>query len=270
MRLWVDGTHYEGRAVDLRATDVDGAAVARAVRGEALTPTVAPTAASAVYGYVGHVRPGMGLRTKTALAAAARSRGMTTIYDDEITECRERLADLDPERPELPTQVDPVADRTVREAAEAVAAHRGRVRVHEGLADGDASEARSDLRAAARRLAERETEREAAKQARARRRDAAREFRDRLVARRRLADRVANLERDARASLVDALEGRFSAALDSLPGPSPDDPFDAPPVAAALSVLRLADAEAPVVLEVDRFGDPATAATWLSAPVVRC
>lgn len=270
MRLWVDGRAYEGRAVDLRTTGVAGAAIARAVRGDALTPCVEPTARAAVYRYAGHVRPGMGLRTRTALAAAARSRGVTTPNDDAIEDLRERLAALDPDRPELPARVEPVDDRRVTELREAVAAHRGRVTAAERRPDGDPSDARADLRETVARLSERETERTAARQARERRREVAREYRAQLEERRQVADRLANLERAARADCVDAVAGRFADALDSLPGPTPSDPFDADPVPAALAVLRLADVDAPVVLAVDRFDSPAAAAAWLDVPVVRC
>ncbi|MFC6863358.1 hypothetical protein ACFQGE_07785 [Halomicroarcula sp. GCM10025817] len=270
MRLRVGGACHEGRVVDLRASDVDGAAVARSVRGEALTPAVSPTATAAVYRYAGHVRPGMGLRTRTALAAAARSRGVTAPQDDAIADLRARLADLDPDRPDLPARTGRVPEGAVRELEEAVATHRGRVRAHERLPAGDASEPREDLRAAARRLSERETERTAARQTRERRRDAARGYRQQLERRRRLADELANRRREARAHLVDSLEGRFRASLATLPGPTPEDPFDAPPVDAALATLRVARTEAPVVLEVDRFASPAAAARQLSAPVVRC
>lgn len=270
MRLWLDGVGYEGRVVDLRFADVDGAAIARAVRGEALTPRVEPTAGSAVYRYGGHVWPGMGLRTRTALAAAARSRGVTTPHDSEIEDLRERLASLDPDRPSLPATVDPVDRQRVSELRETVAAHRGRVTATERLPDGDPSEARADLRETVARLSERETERTAARQARERRREIAREYRAQLDERRRVADRLANLERSARTDCVDAVSGQFADALDSLPGPTPSDPFDADPVPAALAILRLADTDAPVVLAVDRFDSPATAVTWLGAPVVRC
>ena len=41
-------------------------------------------------------------------------------------------------------------------------------------------------------------------------------------------------------------------------------------MSAALAVLRLAETDAPVVLETDRFRSPAAAADWLDAPVIRC
>lgn len=270
MKARVGGVSYEGRAVDLRALDVDGATVARAVRGETLTPIVAPTSDEPVYEYAGFVRPDMGLRTRTVLAAAARTRGLTTQYDDAIADLGERLLELDPEQPSLPARADPVDEHRIRELREAVAAHRGRVTARERLADGDPGEARADLRETVARLTERETERTAARQTRDRRREAAREYRDRLAERRRVADRLANRERDARADLVDAVEGQFIDALERLPGSTPSDPFEADPVAAALGVLRVAATDAPVVLAVDRFDSPAAAADWLDAPVVRC
>lgn len=69
---------------------------------------------------------------------------------------------------------------------------------------------------------------------------------------------------------MDRLRDQYAAALDAVPGPESSGPFEAPPVTAALAVLRVARTEAPVVLETDRFPDPATAADTLEAPIIRC
>lgn len=273
MRLRVRGTTYEGRAVDLRCRDVDGRTVAAALRGDRRLPAVDAPAPGPVADYCGHVHPAMGLRTKTALAAAARSRGHETAHDEAIADLRDRLAALDPAEPSLPRARAPVDDRTIAELREAAATARGRLTAREELgADTDAVEQR--VRETARTLAERETERAAAAQSRRQRRDRAREYRDRQARRRRLADRLANRRRDARRALVESVADEFAAALDAVPGVTTDergdDPLDAPPVPAALATLRLARTDAPVVLETDRFSSPAAAADWLSAPVVRC
>jgi len=273
VKLHVCGTTYEGRVVDLRCRGVRAEAVAAAVRGECSQPAVDAPPSGSVYDYCGHVHPEMGLRTKTALAAAARSRGHETAHDDAIAELREQLADLDRAEPTLPRAREPVDDATVAELRESAAEARGRLAAREALgAETAAIEER--MRETARTLAERETERAAAAESRRQRRDRAREYRDRQARRRRLADRLANRRRDARRELLDRIEAAFAAALGAVPEPptdsQPDDPFDAAPVPAALAILRLASTDAPVVLETDRFPSPAAAADWLGAPVVRC
>jgi len=150
VKLTLGGTTYEGRVVDLRGRDVDGDAVAAAVRNQRCLPALDTPPAPPVYAYCGYVHPEMGLRTRTALAAAARSRGHETDHDDTIEELREQLA-----------------------------------------------------------------------------------------------------------------------TLEAIPGPTPPDPFEAPPVVATLAVLRLARTDVPVVLEVDRFRTPTAAADVLDAPVIR-
>jgi chromosome segregation ATPase len=213
----------------------------------------------------------MGLRTRTALAAAARSRGYETEYDDAIADLCRRLADLDTDAPTLPTAREGVPDGHIAELREAAAEARGRLRAREEL-DADTEAVEAAVRESTSTLAERETERTAARESRRRRRETAREYRDRAARRRRLADRLANRRRDARRELASRFADRFRQALETVPGPGPTpaDPFEARPVPAALAVLRLARTPAPVVLEADRFGHPTAAADWLGAPVVRC
>jgi len=269
VKLCVRGTTYDGRVVDLRCRSVDGGAVAAAVRGERRLPAVDAPAATPVYNYCGRVHPAMGLRTRTALAAAARTRGHETDHDDRIADLRRELAETVPTEPALPTARDTVDDGTIAELREAAAAARGRLEARVAVgADTEAVE--NTVREATRTLAERETERTAAEESRRQRRERAREYRDRRERRRRLADRLANRRRDARRALADRLSDRFASALSAVPGTTPTDPFDAPAVPAALAVLRLARTEAPVVLETDHFRCPGAAADWLDAPVVRC
>jgi len=268
VRLTVRGTSYEGRAVDLRARAVEGRTLAAAVRGERRLPAVEASPAP-VYDYCGHVHSGMGLRTRTALAAAARSRGLETVYDDDIAELRARLTDIVAEEPSLPPAREGVADGDIAALRESVAAQRGRLQARERL-DADTAAVEQSVREAASTLAERETERAAAAESRRQRRERARAYRDRLERRRRLADRLANRRRDARETLVERVADRYRAALAALPGSTPGDAFDAPAVPAALAVLRVAETDAPVVLETDRLGPPAEAAAWLDAPVIRC
>lgn len=290
MILRADGRTFCGAVVDLRDADVtvDGAAVAAALRGEPSSCGAHCPPPTEVHEYAGYVRPGMGLATRTALAAAGRTRGLTTPYDDEIASVRDELDALTGDLatvadvPGRPGTGQPSSDADRDRLRERVAELRGRVRALEAD-DRDAGDARSRLRDAARRLSELETERVAAVETRER----ARELRDQRERRLRLEDRVANLERDARARLVDDLREEFAAAVESLATapsagdatastadrPSVQDPFEDPfaadPVTAALAILRLARVRAPVVLAVDRFETPAAAAEWLDAPVVR-
>lgn len=269
MRLCVRGTVYDGRVIDLRHRPVDGDAVAAAVRGVCRLPAVEAPDPSAVYDYCGRVRPGMGLRTRTALAAAARSCGHETAYDETIADLRQQLTDLVTEEPSLPPARESVPESRIAELRETAAEARGRLRAREEL-DAETEPAEREVRESTATLAERETERTAARESRFQRREAAREYRDTLARRRRLADRLANRRRDARRELAERFSDRFARALDALPDSVSADPCDVQPVPAALAVLRLARTEAPVVLEADRFRGPTAAADWLGAPVVRC
>ncbi|MFC7075029.1 DUF7856 family protein [Haloarcula halophila] len=269
MKLVLGPTTYEGRVVDLRSHVVDGSTVAAAIRGQTRRPAVDAPEPTAVYDYAGYVRPDLGLRTRTALAAAARSTGHTTPEDTEIEALRERIAEIDPSVPDRTTRADRVTENDLAALQESVGVHRGRVQALEAV-DADAAAARADLRAAATTLAERRTARTAAEQSRKRRREELRAYRERLAERRRLEDRLANRQRAARETLVERLRSSFETAVAEVPGPTPTEPFDADPITAALAVLRLADTPAPVVVAVDRFATPESAAAWLDAPVVRC
>lgn len=269
MRLTVRGTTYEGRVVDLRARPVDARALAAAVREERRLPAVDGPPAPPVYDYCGHVHPEMGVRTRTALAAAARSQGVETPHDDTIADLRAQLADLATAEPSLPPARERPDEEDVAALRETVAAARGRLQARQRL-DAETGDAERAVREAAGTLAERETERTAAEESRRQRRERARDYRDRMERRRRLADRLANRRRDAREALVESVTDQYRDAVAAVPGPTPEDPFDAPAVTAALAVLRVAKTDAPVVLETDRLGAPAEAAEWLDAPVVRC
>lgn len=274
MILRVGGRTVCGGVVDVRDADVEASAVAAAVRGRDAPCGVHCPVPGAVHERAGFVRPGMGLATRTALAAAGRSRGIATPHDDDLAATR---ADIDEVVAEIASfdaaAVRPATTPTAPDAErdrlrERVAELRGRVQALEG-ADRDADDARSRLRDAARRLSELETERVAAVETRERARDL-RDLRERQL---RLEDREANLERRARVHLVDELRPEFATAVDASGSPTADppdgDPFSADPVTASLAVLRIARVAAPVVLAVDRFDSPAAAAEWLDAPVVR-
>jgi hypothetical protein len=261
-----------GRAVSL-AQSVDPMAVAAAVRADGEHEQIAVDAPdpSPVHEHVGCIRPEMGLRTRTALARGARSLGHETPHDEALAAAR---ADLDA------LEVGESADRARhrRAAAEAsaasdelrerVAAARGRLQAREesGL---DPTPAADDLAEAVAALSEAETAAAAADQQLDRSREAARERRERHERRLRLEDRVANLERAARAHLVEQTRDDYADCLRDVPGvESIEDPLAADPVPAALAIARFAALSAPVVLVCNRFGSPAAASEWLDAPVV--
>jgi hypothetical protein len=264
-----------GRAVTV--TGADPGRLAAAVEREESVETGGPAVAvdcpppGRVHGYASPVREGMGLRVRTALAAAARSRGLTTDHDGTLATARERLADLDGEEGETATNED--ARQKAAETAdlarlrERVAAARGRLRAAREHG-GDVAAASDDLAAAVRELTEAETAAAAARERLDAAREREREVRDRLERRRRLQDRVANLEREARAALVEEIRGEYADAVGELAGT--DGPFEAPAPVAALAVIRLAAVDAPVVLDsgVGRFDSAAEAAAWLDAPVI--
>jgi len=278
------------RAVDLRDRGVDPVRVAAAVRegidaatgadggGDAgdegdRRPVVDCRAPRAVHDHVGFVRPSMSVRIRTTLAAAARSRGGETPQDETLAAVREKLAELTvPEPPNLDAPRERLAgtDDAVDRIRERVAALRGRVQAGRE-AGREVSDLEAELAEATRELGERETERAAAQEAVERAERLARESRDARERRRRLEDRRANLERRARAHLVERIRDAYEDALRAVPG-GPDDvaePFAVDGVTAALALGRVADFRAPVVVACDRFECPRAVAEWLEATVIR-
>jgi len=227
-----------------------------------------------LHGYVSPVQEGMGLRVRTALAAAARSRGLESPHDEELAATRERLAELTVEAATSATQRRQAAEAATDtdRLRERVAAARGRLQAARE-AGGDVAAASEALEAAVRELSEAETRAAAATERLESAREREREARDRLERRRRLQDRAANLEREARAALVAQVREEYARAVRDLDGTQEGDPFEAPPAVAALGVVRVATVEAPVVLDAGgavgrAFADADAAAAWLDAPVI--
>lgn len=270
MRVVVDGRVHEGRAVDLDGT-VAARELAAAIRDGHDRITVDCPDPGRVHEHVGLVSDDASIRPRTALAMAARSRGLSTPEDERRRRVRERLQALS--TPEVDGRA---ARKRVAEAGSDVQRLRERVAELRGRLDAGDDVAEADLRAAIRELSERETERVAAREELTAVRREQREAR--AVRRRRLElqDRMENLARTARSKLVDRLRSDFAAAVAAArriaseppSGPSAD-PFDAESVTVALAVARLADVNAPLVLDCDRFETAAEAAAWLDAPVVR-
>lgn len=272
MILQVGERAWRGRAIDCPVA-VDPRRLAAAVRDAGSHPgppsvEIDAPSPTPVHSHVGCITPTMGLRVKTALAKAGRTRGLTTPVDDRIAALEREVADAD-----VPADDRRSARRRVATAGtdidrlrERVAEERGRRAV--GVADDADAPAAMESTAAA--LAEAETSAIAARQALDRERSVARETRDRLDERRRRAEALANARRAARAWLVEASTPTYRRALAAVPGTVPADaPFDASPVTAALAIVRLARTAAPVVLACDRFADASAAAACLRSPVIR-
>lgn len=276
---------FAGRAVDLPGA-IDPATVAMAVReGHATldsgtTVAVLARTAGPLHERVGTITPETPIRPRTALAAAARSLGWTTPVDDDLARARERLACSEPASEA--DDSDPAALRRrlaetteeVERLRERVAETRGRVRAADGEAPAgeraDPADHADSLAEAVADLSEVETAAAAAREDHRAARTEARAARDRLRDRLRRRDAVANLEREARAHLVDRARPCYESALATVPGVAcPAAPFDGPPDAMALAVARVGDLAAPVVLACDRFADASAAARWLDAPAIR-
>ena len=166
-------TTRAGRVVDLSDRDLDPEAVARAVRSDGSdsdrgsTLRVACPTPGRVHDHVGCLGPSTTLRVRTALAAAARSRGHVAPEDDRIESVRDRLDEVEaPTPPDLEEARERLAgtETAVEECRERVAALRGRVQAGRE-AGRDVSDAEAALREAQRELTERETERAAAREA---------------------------------------------------------------------------------------------------------
>lgn len=267
-----------GRTITIERA-VDPATVAEAVRADGpvelreSTLAIDAPAPGPLHEHVGCIHPDMGLRTRTALARAGRTKGMSTPHDEAVDEARERLVDLPSPREDERTHRRDVAttDADTADLVEQVATMRGRLAERRD-GDGETEPTREQLVDAITDLSEIETARIAARERFDRERADRRTRREQLDRRRELQDRIANLERKARAHLVETLREPFAAAVDSVPrtgsGTAATDPFETEPVTAALAIGRVGELSAPVVLGCERFDSPAEAREWLGVPVV--
>lgn len=275
MILRVDGAVYRGRAVTVR-TDVDPETIAEAVRQEDAdedgTVTVRAQQPHPVHERVGCIYPGMGLRARTALADAARARGLSTAHNPALRAARERLREVSVTGVDATDQRRAVADASseTERLRERVAETRGRLAARREF-DRETDALAAELEDAARELSEAETSAAAARQSLDQRRREARNARSEWERQMRLEDELANCRRRTRAALIERTRGAFERAVAAAPGgpDEPDDPFEVDPVTAGLAIARVASLSAPVVLSCDRFADAAAASAWLDAPVVR-
>lgn len=266
------GEVRRGRAIDARDATVDPSGLFEAIRtGE--PPVRSSLPPGPVHEHVGLVELGMHLPLRTALAAAARSRGVLTEFDDAIARLESDIAAIDPGSVDL----GPARERAAA-AGQDLAALRERVATLRGHVDADRTAGRptdaatADLREAVTALSEAETDAIAAEQALAAAERGARAARDDRDRRLGLADRRDNLVRRARTVLAERTYPRFRRALDALPveasaGEEPAD-FEGAVTAAALAVTRIAALRAPVVVVDGPFSRPVEARAALDAPVV--
>lgn len=278
MKVTLAGTEYRGRAVTL-PVDADARTVARAVRdgvasdGETSDGTVRVQSRRPypVHERVGCIHAEMGVRVRTALAGAARARGLSTPLDSEIRACRDRIASLSVEEVSTADERQAVAaaSTATERLREEVAEMRGELTARRADDRSEATAVAEQFRESARDLSEAETTAVAARQDLARRRREARAARDTLERRLELEDELANLRREARTHLVEVARDAYVSAVSAVPGASvPTDPFDVDAVTAALAVARVADFDAPVVLACDTFRTARAASAWLDAPVI--
>lgn len=274
-----------GRALDIRAWDVSPTLLVDAVRRAAApgptrrrrshaTISVDCAVSGPVHDHVCRVPPDS-FDLHDALVAAARSVGHRPPSLPALERARTELVRVEAmlDTVDLSAAKRRVAEagETERRLAERTATLRGRLAaLREMSAETKGVEA--ELATAVERLTDVETERIAAEQRLSQVARTAREARDHRQRRLRLADRVANRRRQARAALVDAVYADFAAAVDALPGDAraganPTD-YTGDPSAAALAVASLARFDSPVVLVDSPFGSVAEAATRLDVPVV--
>lgn len=275
IRVRVRAVVHEGPAVTV-AQSVSPSAVVDAVRGDGPAHVdVSGASPGPVHDHVGFIHDGMGLGHRTALARAGRSRGMETPHDEELARLREKRARLDEaiddeqsSNPATHRERIAATEAEIGRLREAVASARGKLDVCRAN-DLETATAEEELQNAIKALSERETEHHAARELLERSRATRRETRERFEERLRLTDRIANLERSARACLVDDLRETYCGIFRRISVLNqPTEPFEAPPVDAAIAIASIADLSAPIVLAVDRFEDTAAAREILDAPII--
>jgi hypothetical protein len=278
VRIELDDGEWCGRAIDLSGVSLNGETMVQAIRNE--SDVVECARPGPPHKYIGWIRPGMELRTRTALAAVARSRGLSVPQDEKRERVLERLSELPTATVETDTEIktETTLRRRLAMMNEEIDRHRERVaRLHgqvQALRENreTAVEAIDALEDAIRELSECETEHAAAEQALKQERERQRRQHDVRDERLRLEDRAANLAREARRYLVRELEAEFETTVEMVPGATTARTgmgFDADPVTAALAIARLGVIEAPIVLECNRFSSARAAADWLDALIIR-
>ncbi len=270
MRVADASTVRTGRVVDARDLALSRVDAIAALQGDDAPVVVEAPDPGPAHEWLGDVYPELRVSVRRALAAAARSRGRTAPQADRIAEVESALADLTVPAASTRPAREGLADRAedVDRLDERVAELRGRVRALRER-DAETTAVEAELAAAMRDLTEAETELIAARERHDAATAAARVARDARERRMELEDRLANLRRAARDDLAAGIADEYRDAVVAVPWTTPTDPFEAGDVTAALAAARIADMRAPLVLSVDRFATPATAADWLDTQVLR-
>lgn len=269
------GTVHRGPAIDL-GNDVDPEAMGDSVAGDGPFD-VRCQSPGPVHDYVGVVTEPCSISVRSALAVAARSRGIHAPMDEEIETVETHLVEMgqvgDPRRAISAAQRR-IAEANEREQklSERVQTLHGRLRAL-GERDEPVEKTEAALEAATRGLSETETERMASEERLQQRRRSAREQRNQQERRLRLHDKLDNLKRAARDHHAEAVDDNFADALQVVPGMGrPEgDPcdYEGDSITAALAIARVADVRAPIVVACDRFTDAGTASDCLEAPVIK-
>lgn len=264
MRLCLRDVERTGPAIDARALDIDPHDLLAAIWNPNSAVVSCPKPPP-VYEHVGHIEPTTTVSRRTAIAAAARSHGQGSSFDDEIQDCRRELAAIDVPAADVPAAIEALADAAedVDSLRDSVARLGGVVAASDIDAEQDAA-AQSSLQDAAAELAAAETTHHAARQELSRERNRQRAANDARERRLALEDRLANLQRAARRELAERNADRVRRALDA----APDWPDAGGDVRLALAVARTAAVRAPIVVEDGPFRTPGQARACLAAPVV--
>ncbi|MEF8779159.1 MAG: hypothetical protein V5A46_00600 [Haloferacaceae archaeon] len=269
---------------DLRDVEASPAAAHAAIRdGTDITVRVPPRTTGegsvpvppdrpAAYDVLGPVGDA-GETSRRLLAAAARTRGLTTPHDGEIRRLEERLDSLDVPEADTAAAKRQVADASQDEAAlrERIAELRGRLRTERELGK-PTGETADELAAAAAKLSEASTDRIAAEQALESAEREARSVRNARNRRLKLQDRLENRRREARAFLADALAGEFEAAVDRVEPLGGEESSGASDAGTQLAAVAVAELEVPIVVDARRTGidDAGMAAELLDIDVWLC
>jgi hypothetical protein len=271
MRIGGPDEDRHGPAIDLRDRELSAEAVAAAIaEPEHDQVTCAPP--EPIHEFVGVIQRDMSLDRRCALAAAGRSRGLRAPQADAIERLNDRIAEIDPDSPDLRA-----ARRRVAETGSELEALRERVERTSGrlaerrATDRPTAELEERLADLTRELTEVETEAIAAREALSAAQAAAAEARDAREERLTLVDRRENRRREARRWFCEALAASFERALTALPidtTPAAPDSFDGPDRHAGLAIVRLARLSAPVVLVDPPFQTAVAARAALDAPVI--
>lgn len=249
----------------MRVVGVDAETVWRAVCDPGDWRVVCP-GPEPVLERVGVVCRGMAASVRTVVAEAVRSRRVETPYDHALARAERALAGVEPATDAGRGLGERVAELVAEESGlrEEVARLGGRVDALRESEEASVGGAATELEEAVTRLAEVETERVAAEQRLEAVRERLRSVRATYEERRRLADRVDNLRREARNWLAATGTRAFVAAVESVPGPVPPQvtpvAFGGPDWVGVLAALVVADLSAPVVLGDDVGFRSATAA----------